>query len=67
MSRVKTAADVGLLASAQSCAQRLQLSLEGLGGVSNLLLLIGVGAGLVVSFLEGAMMDGSSVMGVDVE
>jgi hypothetical protein len=65
MSRVNTAADVGLLASAQSCAQRLQLSLEGLGGVSNILLLTGVGAGLVASFLEGAMMDRGFSTGVD--
>ena len=55
MARVNFASDFGesprstrLLASAYSCAQRLQLSLEGLGGVSNLLALTGVGTGLVV-------------------
>jgi hypothetical protein len=47
-----------LLASAHSCAQRVQLSLEGLGCVSNLLLLTGVGAGLVASFLSGLIIDG---------
>jgi hypothetical protein len=46
-----------LLASAQSCAQRAQLSLEGLGCVSNLLVLTGVGAGLVASFLSELMID----------
>ena len=70
MARANVAADFGesprsravstkLLASAQSCAQRLQLSLEGLGGASNLLLLTGVGAGLVVSSLTGMMIDRS--------
>jgi hypothetical protein len=48
----------GLLASAQSCAQRAQLTLEGLGCVSNLLVLTGVGAGLVASFLSGLVIDG---------
>ncbi len=46
-----------LLASARTCAQRAQLSLEGLGCVSNLLALTGVGAGLVASFLTGLMID----------
>ena len=52
------AASTTLLASAQSCAQRAQLYLEGLGCVSNLLVLTGVGAGLVASFLSGLMIDG---------
>jgi len=47
------------LASAHSCAQRVQLSLESLGSVSNLLLLTGVGAGLAVSYLSGLIMDRS--------
>jgi hypothetical protein len=47
----------GLLASAQSCAQRLQLSIEGLGCVSNLIVLTGVGAGLAASFLSGLVID----------
>jgi len=70
MSRVNVATSLGesprsrivstkLLASAHSCAQRLQLSLEGLGGVSNFLLLTGVGAGLVVSCLTGMIIDRS--------
>src|ERR1700680_1109804 len=46
-----------LLESAHSCAQRMQLSLEGLGCVSSLLVLIGVGGGLVASFLSGMMID----------
>ena len=45
-----------LLASAQACAQRAQLSYEGLGRVSNILLLTWVGAGLMVSFLSGLMI-----------
>ena len=68
MSRVNVATNFGesprsrvvstkLLASAHSCAHRLQLSFEGLGGVSNFLLLTGVGAGLVVSFLTGVIID----------
>jgi len=70
MSRLKIAVDFGeslrsqfasirLLASAHSCAQRVQLSLENLGGASNLLLLTGVGTGLVVSFLSGLLIDRS--------
>ena len=66
MARVNFASDFGespmstrLLASAYSCAQRLQLSLEGLGGVSNLLALTGVGTGFVVSCLTGMMIDRS--------
>ena len=42
-----------ILASACSCAQRLQASLEGLGGASTLLLLSGVGVNFVVSYLSG--------------
>jgi hypothetical protein len=42
-----------LLASACACAQRLQVSLEGLGAASNLLLLTGVGASFIVSYLSG--------------
>jgi hypothetical protein len=42
-----------LLASACSCAQRLQVSLEGLGGASNILLLVGVGANFAASYLSG--------------
>ncbi len=41
-----------LLGSACSCAQRVQLSLEGLGGASNLLLLVGVGANFLASYLS---------------
>jgi hypothetical protein len=48
---------VRLLASAHSRAQRAQLSLEGLGCVSNLLALAGVGAGLAASFLSGLTVD----------
>jgi len=66
MARLNFAADfressrsTRLLASAHSCAQRLQLSLEGLGGVSNLLALTGVGTGLVISCLTGMMIDRS--------
>jgi len=70
MSRVNVAAGFGewprsptvstkLLESAYSFAQRLQLSLEGLGGVSNLFLLTGVGAGIVVSCLTGVIIDRS--------
>lgn len=47
-----------LLASAHSCALRAQLSLEGLGSASNLLLLTGVGSGLVASYLSGLKIDG---------
>ena len=46
-----------LLASACSCAQRLQVSLEGLGAASNLLLLTGVGASFVVSYLSGLIIN----------
>ena len=49
-----------LLASAHSCVQRLELTLDGLGGASNLLLLTGVGASLVASCLTGMMMDRSA-------
>jgi hypothetical protein len=69
MSRVNVPAEFGstwskltstrLLASAQSCAERIQLSLEGLGSVSNLFVLTGVGAGLLVSCLSGLTMDRS--------
>jgi hypothetical protein len=55
--RSRITSTTGLLASAQSCAQRAQLSLEGLGCVSNLLVLTGVGAGLVASFLSGLVID----------
>ena len=41
-----------LLASACSCAQRLQVFLEGLGAASNVLLLTGVGASFVASYLS---------------
>jgi hypothetical protein len=47
-----------ILPIALSCAQRIQLSLEGLGSASNLLLLTGVGAGLVASVLSGLTIDG---------
>jgi hypothetical protein len=68
MSRVSVATVLGespkaqlastrLLASAHSCAQRVQLSLEGLGGASNLLSLTGVGLGLAASYLVGAMIE----------
>ena len=68
MSRASLGVDMGdssrsriastrLLASALSCARRVQLSLEGLGSVSNLLILAGVAAGLVASFLSG-LIDG---------
>jgi hypothetical protein len=78
MSRVKFAADFGesratrkisteLLASAQSCARRLQLSLEGLGGVSNVLALAGLGAGLVAARLAGAMIDRGLAIAVDLK
>jgi hypothetical protein len=50
-------ASIRLLASAHSCAQRVQFSLEGLGGASNLLSLTGVGLGLAESYLVGAMLD----------
>ena len=69
MSRVKVPAEFGstwsrltstkLLASAQSCAERIELSLESLGCVSNLFVLPGVGAGLFVSYLSGLIMDRS--------
>jgi hypothetical protein len=70
MSRVNVATNFGessrsrvvstkLLASAHSCVHRLQLSFVGLSGVSNFLLLAGVGAGLVVSFLTGMIIDRS--------
>ena len=48
-----------LLTSALSCAERVQLSLEGLGSVSNLLLLTGVGAGIAASYLSGVIIDKS--------
>jgi hypothetical protein len=46
------------LASASAWAQRLQVSLEGLGAASNLLLLTGVGASFVVSYLSGLITNG---------
>jgi hypothetical protein len=46
------------LASACACAQRLQLTLEGLGAASNLLLLTGVGASFVVSYLPDHITNG---------
>jgi len=66
MSRTKRAVDFGesprspimpteLLASAHTCAQRLQLSVESHGGASSLLLLTGVGAGVATSCLTGIM------------
>jgi hypothetical protein len=48
---------VRLLVPAHSCAQRIQTSLEGLGGASNLLLLSGVGANFVLTYLTGAIID----------
>ena len=67
MSRVNVAVDFGespgsrivsakLLSSVHTCVQRAQLSFEGLGGVSNLFLLTGAGAGLVASLLTGLMV-----------
>jgi len=50
-------ASVRLLATAQSRAPRVQFSLEGLGGVSNMLLLAGVGAGVAVSLLSDLPID----------
>ena len=47
-----------ILASAHSCAQRVQLSLEGIGSASNLLI-TGVGAGVVASYLTGLIIDRS--------
>lgn len=74
MSRVNIAAGVGsprsgtssakILASAHSCAQRAQLSLEGLGGVSNLLLLTAAAVALVDSYLTGLMIDRSTAISV---
>lgn len=48
-----------LLAWAYSCAQRAQVSLESLGGASDILLLSSVGAGLLLSRLTDAMIEGS--------
>jgi hypothetical protein len=45
-----------LLTSACSFAQRLQASLEGLGAASNIILLSGVGANFVASYLSGLTM-----------
>jgi hypothetical protein len=50
-------APAGLLLPAHSCAERVQASLEGLGSASNLLLLSGVGANFVLSYLTGAIID----------
>jgi hypothetical protein len=47
-----------LLASAHTCAQRVQISLESLGCASNLLLLTGMGTNLVLSYLTGLIIDG---------
>ena len=47
-----------LLAFACSCAQRIQASLEGLGAVSNILLLTGVGTSFVVSYLSRLTLNG---------
>lgn len=46
-----------MLGSAHSCAERVQLSFEGLGSASNLLLLAEVGAGVVASCLSGLITD----------
>lgn len=56
-SQTSQTASTRLLSSAHSCAQRAELSLETLSSASNLLLLVGVGAGLVAAFLSGLMID----------
>jgi len=45
--------------------QRVQRSLESLGGASNLLLLAGVGASLLVSYLSGVIIGGGLTLASD--
>lgn len=45
------------LASAEECSRRAEVFLQNVGGASNLLLLSGVGASLVTSFISGLMAD----------
>lgn len=54
-----------LLASTYSCTQRAQDSLESLGSASNLLLLTGVGASLVLTYLSGMIIESSLSVGAE--
>jgi len=45
--------------------QRVERSIESLGGASNLLLLAGVGASLLVSYLSGAIIGGGPTLASD--
>jgi len=46
-----------LLTTAYSCAHRTQLALEGLGSASSVLVLSGMAAGVIASFISGAAVE----------
>ena len=57
--RKSLATSAKLLASAYSCAERAQVSLDSLGGASSILLLTGLGTSLLLSRLSDAMIKSS--------